>query len=252
VRRGRGERQQRRGTAGGAEAVVRLAGLLAGAAEGGALPRRGLDRVLAAAHARDRETLAHSLRVARYAVALARRLEVDAHLVAAIEWGALLHDVGKVGVPAEILHKAGPLSAEEEAVMRRHPLHGYRLLRDLVFLGPALDVVLSHHERWDGAGYPNGLGGDEIPLAARIFAVADTYDAIISDRPYRPARPHAAAVAELARVAGSQLDPRLVDAFLAIPEPRLAALRAEEAPELGDLDRLETGGYGREAAGGGY
>lgn len=204
---------------------------------GAALPSR-LGRMVAAAYARDAHTLAHSFRGARYAVALARRLEVDEHVVAAIEWGALLHDVGKVAVPAEILHKAGPLSAEEEAVMRRHPRHGYHLVRDLVFLGPALDVVLSHHERWDGDGYPNGLSGESIPLAARIFAVADTYDAITSDRPYRPARGHRQAVAELRRVAGTQLDPRLVDAFLGFPEALLAELRDQPAPEWQDLEEL--------------
>ena len=216
----------------------RLADLLARAAErGAAAPIDGL-RMVATAHARDRQTLAHSVRVARYAVALARRLAVGDDLVTAIEWGALFHDVGKIAVPAEILHKAGPLTAAEEAVMRRHPHHGYRLVRDLVFLGPALDVVLSHHERWDGAGYPNGLAGERIPLAARIFAVADTYDAITSDRPYRPARGHAEAVAELHRVAGTQLDPDLVAAFLALPEPHLAALRDEAAPEWRELERM--------------
>jgi putative nucleotidyltransferase with HDIG domain len=221
--------------------LARLADLLTRTAErGAAAPVDGL-RVVAAAHARDRQTLAHSVRVARYAVALARRLAVGDDLVAAVEWGALLHDVGKIAVPAEILHKAGPLTAAEEAVMRRHPRHGYRLLRDLVFLGPALDVVLSHHERWDGAGYPNRLARERIPLAARIFAVADTYDAITSDRPYRPARGHAEAVAELARVAGTQLDPRLVAAFLALPEAQLTALRDEAAPEWRELERLGRG-----------
>jgi putative nucleotidyltransferase with HDIG domain len=208
---------------------------------GATLPSR-LGRMVAAAYARDAHTLAHSFRGARYAVALARSVGVDEHVVAAIEWGALLHDVGKVAVPAEILHKAGPLTAEEEAVMRRHPRHGYHLVRDLVFLGPALDVVLSHHERWDGNGYPNGLSGESIPLAARVFAVADTYDAITSDRPYRPARSHRQAVAELRRAAGTQLDPRLVDAFLALPETLLTELRDHPAPEWGESGELSGEG----------
>jgi putative nucleotidyltransferase with HDIG domain len=224
--------------AGAGSTLARLSGLL-GQNGHGAAAVSGLGCMVVHAHARDAHTLAHSFRGARYAVALARRLEVDDQLAAAIEWGALLHDIGKVAVPAEILHKEGPLTPEEEAVMRRHPRHGYQLVRDLVFLGPALDVVLSHHERWDGGGYPNCLAGDSIPLAARVFAVADTYDAITSDRPYRRARGHAEAVAELARVAGTQLDPRLVEAFLAIPRSRLAALRDQAPPDWGELAGLD-------------
>ncbi len=189
--------------------------------------------LVATAHARDHEAIGHSFRVARYATALAAALGVhDEAALRAIEWGGLLHDVGKIAVPDEILRKAGPLDDEERAVLRTHPRRGYQMLRGLVFLGTALDIVLSHHERWDGTGYPNGLAGEEIPLAARIFAVVDTYDAITSRRPYRPARPHAAAVRELRRVAGSQLDPRLVSRFLDLPADHLARLRALEVPEL--------------------
>ncbi|HEX2163497.1 MAG TPA: HD domain-containing phosphohydrolase [Thermoanaerobaculia bacterium] len=228
--------------------IVQWARHLAERASRGLAPTEAaLARMVAAAHARDQETLAHSFRVARYAAALARRLEIADDLVAAIEWGGLLHDVGKIAVPAEILRKAGPLTRREAAVMRRHPRYGYQLLRELVFLGPALDVVLSHHERWDGTGYPNRLAGESIPLAARVFAVADTYDAITSDRPYRPARTHAAAVAELRAAAGSQLDPRLVDAFLALPEAHLAALRDAATPEWEELDGVAEAG--RAAAG---
>lgn len=222
---------------GAGSTLARLSRLLGRNGHDAASPS-GLGRMVVHAHAGDAHTLAHSFRGARYAVALARRLGVDDQLAAAIEWGALLHDVGKVAVPAEILQKVGPLTAEEEVEMRRHPRYGYQLVRDLVFLGPALDVVLSHHERWDGGGYPNGLVGDAIPLAARIFAVADTYDAITSDRPYRRARSHADAVAELKRVAGTQLEPRLVEAFLAIPRSRLAELRAQDPPDWGELEGL--------------
>lgn len=233
-----GSEERRGGGTRAGSALARLSGLL-GQGSRAAGPS-GVGRMVAAAHAGDAHTLHHSFRGARYAVALARRLDIDDHFVAAVEWGALLHDVGKVTVPAEILHKPGPLSGEEEMVMRCHPRIGYQFVRDLVFLGPALDVVLSHHERWDGAGYPNGLAGEAIPLAARIFAVADTYDAITSDRPYRPARSHRQAVAELARVAGTQLDPRLVDAFLALPEAELADLRDQAPPEWGELTNAST------------
>jgi putative nucleotidyltransferase with HDIG domain len=190
--------------------------------------------MVATAHARDHETIGHSFRVARYAVTLAERMRLGGETLTAIEWGALLHDVGKIAVPEGVLRKSGPLTEEETRVMREHPRRGYQMLRGLLFLGTALDVVLSHHERWDGRGYPNGLVGDTIPLSARIFAVVDTYDAITSDRPYRSARSHAEAVEELRRVAGSQLDPAVVQAFLAIPEDELADLR--------DLTRaVETG-----------
>jgi putative nucleotidyltransferase with HDIG domain len=242
-----GSKERRGGRARAGSTLARLSALL-GQGSHAAEPS-AVGRMAAAAHAGDAHTLHHSFRGARYAVALARRLDVDDHLVAAVEWGALLHDVGKVTVPAEILHKVGPLTAEEEEMMRRHPRHGYQLVRDLVFLGPALDVVLSHHERWDGRGYPNGLAGESIPFAARVFAVADTYDAITSDRPYRRARGHREAVAELKRVAGTQLDPRLVDTFLAIPEPRLAALRDQAPPEWGELPWVGREG-GRAQAGG--
>ena len=181
--------------------------------------------MVATAHARDHETIGHSFRVARYSVALARLMGMSEETLTAVEWGALLHDVGKVSVPEDVLRKSGPLTDEEQRVMQEHPRRGYQMLKNLLFLGTGLDVVLSHHERWDGRGYPNGLAGEQIPLSARIFAVADTYDAITSDRPYRAARGHAEAVAELDRVAGSQHDPRVVEAFLAIPEATLARLR---------------------------
>jgi len=181
--------------------------------------------MVATAHARDHETIGHSFRVARYAVTLAERMQLGGETLTAIEWGALLHDVGKIAVPEGVLRKTGPLTDEEMEVMREHPRRGYQMLRGLVFLGTALDVVLSHHERWDGRGYPNGLAGETIPLSARIFAVVDTYDAITSDRPYRPARGHAEAIEELRRVAGTQLDPRVVQAFLEIPEVELTELR---------------------------
>jgi len=181
--------------------------------------------VVAAIDARDHETTGHSFRVAHYALALARRLDIEGEHLRAIEWGALLHDVGKIAVPDAILRKAGQLTAEEWHVMRQHPNWGFEMLADVQFLEPALEIVYSHHERWDGGGYPRGLEREETPLAARIFAVVDTYDSITSDRPYRQARSHAEAITELCRVAGTQLDPDVVEAFIRIPEVELRRLR---------------------------
>lgn len=181
--------------------------------------------VVAAIDARDHETTGHSFRVAHYALALARSLEMGPDELRAIEWGSLLHDVGKIAVPDAILRKTGRLTEEEWHVMRQHPSWGFEMLADVKFLEPALEIVYSHHERWDGGGYPRGLQGEEIPLAARIFAVVDTYDSITSDRPYRRARGHGEAITELCRVAGTQLDPDVVEAFIRIPEVELRRLR---------------------------
>ena len=185
-----------------------------------------LGTVVTAVDARDHEITGHSFRVAAYAVTLARALGVERSLLKSIEWGALLHDLGKMVVPDAVLRKGGPLSSEDWLVMRQHPGWGFEMLAEVRFLQQAaIDIVYSHHERWDGAGYPRGLAGPAIPLAARIFAVVDTYDAITSDRPYRRARGHAAAVAELQRVAGAQLDPEIVEVFARLPEVELRRLR---------------------------
>ncbi|HUF77555.1 MAG TPA: HD-GYP domain-containing protein [Thermoanaerobaculia bacterium] len=181
--------------------------------------------VVAAIDARDHETTGHSFRVAHYALALARALEMGPDQIRAIEWGALLHDVGKIAVPDAILRKSGRLTEEEWHVMRQHPSWGFEMLADVQFLEPALEVVYSHHERWDGGGYPRGLRQGAIPLAARVFAVVDTYDSITSDRPYRRARSHPEAVTELCRVSGTQLDPRVVEAFIRLSEVDLRRLR---------------------------
>lgn len=185
-----------------------------------------LGAVVAAADARDHETAGHSFRVAHYAIALAKRLGLEGEELKAIEWGGLLHDVGKMAVPDEILRKVGPLSDREWSIMRQHPGWGFEMLADIRFLQKtALQIVYSHHERWDGEGYPSGLAGEEIPLAARVFAVVDSYDAMTSDRPYRRAGTHHAAVMELERVAGRQLDPQVVQTFRRIPEMELRRLR---------------------------
>jgi putative nucleotidyltransferase with HDIG domain len=182
--------------------------------------------VVTAADARDHETSGHSFRVALYAAALARGMGIHGEELKAIEWGALLHDVGKMVVPDEILRKMGPLTDSEWHIMKQHPGWGFDMLADVSFLQPAvLDIIYCHHEGWDGSGYPRGLAGESIPLSARIFAVVDTYDAITSDRPYRRARSHQTAVNELQRVSGQQLDPQVVEAFREIPEIELRRLR---------------------------
>ena len=182
--------------------------------------------VVTAADARDHETSGHSFRVALYAVALAKAMGLHGEPLKAIEWGALLHDVGKMVVPDEILRKMGPLTDQEWHIMKQHPTWGFDMLAEVSFLQPAaLEIIYSHHERWDGQGYPRGIAAESIPLSARIFAVVDTYDAITSDRPYRRARPHQVAVNELQRVAGQQLDPAVVEVFRELPEVDLRRLR---------------------------
>jgi putative nucleotidyltransferase with HDIG domain len=181
--------------------------------------------VVAAIDRRDHQSAGHSYRVAFFAVALAQEMGFQGDTLRAIEWGALLHDVGKIAVPDAILRKVGPLTDEEWHIMRQHPNWGYEMLADVQFLKPALEIIYNHHERWDGGGYPRGLKEGEIPMSARIFAVVDTYDAITSDRHYRRARSHKAATQELSRVASSQLDPAVVEAFVRIPEVELHRLR---------------------------
>jgi ribonuclease P protein subunit RPR2 len=144
-----------------------------------------------------------------------------------IEFGFLLHDIGKVAVPDAILYKADALSPEERALVARHPVIGWEILRDVEFLGEAKAVVRSHHERWDGGGYPDGLAGEEIPLAARVFAVADALDALTTDRPYRPAASLAEARAAIAAGAGTQFDPAVVAALARVPDAELERVRAD-------------------------
>ena len=138
------------------------------------------------------------------------------------QYGFLLHDAGKVGVPERILSKPGPLTAAEWRVMRTHPLIGYQMLASIPFLRNAAELVRSHHEMYDGSGYPEGLRRDEIPLPARVFAVVDAFDAMTTDRPYRAALPVERAAAELTRMAGTQFDPDVVAAFLPLSERLIA------------------------------
>lgn len=163
---------------------------------------------------RERETGLHSKRVATHTLLLATHHYNSANALREVYWGSLLHDIGKIGVPDAVLLKPGRLSDEEWRVMREHPRNGHLILQKLPFLSMAADIVLCHEERFDGSGYPAGLKGEEIPLAARLFAVIDTLDAMTFDRPYRKALSFDAAKAEILRMAGSQFDPAAVDTFL--------------------------------------
>lgn len=164
---------------------------------------------------RDVETNEHCLRVSRYATSICRRLGIcDPERLKTVEWGSSLHDIGKIGVPDHILRKPGPLSDEEWAVMKEHPRIGAKLLEGIEFLNGAASIVLHHHERWDGGGYPQGLSGTDIPLEARAFAVADAFDALTSDRPYRKAMSAEAAREIIAAEAGTHFCPDSVSAFL--------------------------------------
>jgi HD-GYP domain-containing protein (c-di-GMP phosphodiesterase class II) len=152
-----------------------------------------------------------------------------------IRRGAILHDVGKIGVPDAILKKPGKLDPEEWDEMRRHPEMGYRMLQHIRFLEPALDIVMSHQERYDGSGYPRGLVGDAIPLGARIFAVVDTFDAMTSDRPYRKALTIDDARNEIGEWSGRQFDPRVADAFLSLPAAAWSEVRERVHREVAAL-----------------
>jgi putative nucleotidyltransferase with HDIG domain len=186
-----------------------------------------LQALAAALDLRDNETAGHSQRVMAYAVEIAKVMGCSKKQLKTIARGALLHDAGKIGIPDAILRKPGPLTGEERAVMEKHVQVGYSLLNHIRFLVGAAEIVLTHHERFDGKGYPQGLLGGEIPLGARIFAVADTLDAMTSDRPYRRALTLAVAREEITQESGKQFDPEVVSAFLSIDEGTWGELRNE-------------------------
>jgi putative nucleotidyltransferase with HDIG domain len=178
-----------------------------------------------AVEARDAYTGKHAERVAAYGLELCRRIDPVLADDPETEFAFLLHDVGKVAIPDAILHKPEPLVDEERDLMRRHAVIGWEIVGAVPFLAEAARIVRSHHEHWDGTGYPDGLGGEEIPLGARVFAVADTLDAITTDRPYRRAAPLADARAVIRSAAGTQFDPRVVEALDAVPDEALEAIR---------------------------
>ncbi len=165
---------------------------------------------------RDTETEGHSQRVTDTTIELARALGVENKQLIHIRRGALLHDIGKMGIPDSILHKPGPLDEEEWDLMRQHPVFAYNMLNKIEYLRPALDIPHLHHEKWDGSGYPNGLRGPLIPLAARIFAIVDVWDALSSDRPYRKAWPPSKIRDYIQSQSGIHFDPQVVAAFLNI------------------------------------
>ena len=181
-----------------------------------------LRALVTALDARDRETGGHSERVAEVSIAIAEEMGMErgSQEWQELQWGALLHDVGKIGVPDHILRKPGELSEEEWEAMKAHPSAGHEIVRGIEFLGEAAELVHAHHERFDGSGYPRGLRGEEIPLGARIFAIADAFDAMTADRPYRPARAPERALAEILGNSGSQFDPAAVKAFLSVYQAR--------------------------------
>lgn len=179
----------------------------------------------AALDLRDRETEGHSQRVVAYTLRLARELRLGTEFMEHLRRGALLHDVGKIGVPDRILLKPAALDADERKEIEKHPQKGYEMLLGIPPLAEAIKVVLAHHERWDGQGYPLGLEADGAPLGARLFSVADTFDALTSDRPYRSRRPYEVARKIIAEEAGKQFDPKVVEAFLAVPPHEWEAIR---------------------------
>jgi putative nucleotidyltransferase with HDIG domain len=179
-----------------------------------------LDALLSALNTRNTEMEGHSERVTAYTMLLADLMGVSEEDMYHIERGALLHDIGKIGVPDRILLKPGPLNLEEWEEMRKHPLIGYRMCANIDFLKGASQIILHHHERWDGSGYPERLAGEEIPLGARIFAVVDAYDSMTTDRPYRTAMPYLSARNEIIKYSGTQFDPEVVRVFLSVTPSR--------------------------------
>lgn len=198
-----------------------------------------IENLMTALDLRDVETYGHSLTVAKYSQVLAGLLGLDdAQAQAHIRQGALLHDVGKIAIPDAILKKPGPLTGEEWEKIRLHPALGYGLIKEIKAVREAGNIILCHHERYDGAGYPKGLRGGAIPLEARIFAVADALDAITSHRPYRAARDFETAAAEIRAHAGTQFDPDIVKAFLCLAPVRWEKIRFETTRLLPAIDEF--------------
>lgn len=189
-----------------------------------------LEALVTALEFRELETTMHTRRVVLYSMALAQKLGLSEDQTQQLRRGALMHDIGKIGVPDAILNKPGPLSEDEWVQMRRHSSLGVDILEGIMFFQGAIDIVGASHEQYDGSGYPHGLKGEEIPLGARIFAVVDALDAITSDRPYRKAQSFDVAYKEIKSKRGTQFDPKVIDAYLAIDEDEWRALRGITLP----------------------
>ena len=203
--------------------------------------RATLRALTTALETRDSETHGHSERVVSYSLRLGLEYGLNREEMNSLEFGSLLHDIGKIGVPDSILRKPGKLTDEEWIRMREHPSHGQQILKGIEFLKGAARVVAQHHEKWDGSGYPLGVHGDEIDVCARIFAVADAFDAITSDRVYRRGKSYEEAAKELDEWAGRQFDPRVVDAFHRVPKEDWEELHRQSLlpkPEEFDVRRL--------------
>lgn len=191
-----------------------------------------LEALSAALDLRDRETEGHSRRVVEYTARLAEEMGLEKEVIKNIRRGALIHDIGKIGVPDAILHKPGALDGEERKIIERHPQLGYNMLVGIPYLREEIQIVVGHQEKWDGTGYPLGLRGEEIAIGARLFAIADTFDALTSDRPYRKGQTYDAARKLIEEESGKQFDPQAVAAFLAIPVEKWQEIRARVMDEI--------------------
>src|SRR5438094_932000 len=175
-----------------------------------------IEALAAALDAKDRHTEAHSRETAALARAVGHRLGLEDEALRFLEYGALLHDIGKIGIPGYVLNKPGPLDDEEAAIMREHPVIGERIVASVPFLSRIRPIVRAEHERWDGHGYPDGLKAEAIPIEARVIHACDAFQAMSSDRPYRRARPREWILKEIAAQAGQQFDPRVAEALLTV------------------------------------
>ena len=193
---------------------------------------------------KDAETEGHSRRVTAYTIAIARAMGIGKEQIAVIARGAFLHDIGKMAIPDAILRKPGPLTPDEVSVMKEHSFRGYNMLKRIPFLQEAAEIVYSHQEKFDGSGYPRGLKAEEIPLGARIFSIADTLDAIRTDRPYRPGRALPVAKDEIKAWAGRQFDPKIVEVFLNMPDNIWEDLRKEIDASIHHYPVYATGAKG--------
>ncbi len=191
-----------------------------------------LDALSAALDVRDRETEGHSRRVVEYTARLAEQIGLDKETIKSIRRGALIHDIGKIGVPDAVLNKPASLNEEERKIIERHPQTGYYMLADIPYLKEEIKIVVCHHEKWNGMGYPFGLRGEQIALGARLFSIADTFDALTSDRPYRQGRSYEAARKIIEEESGEQFDPQAVAAFLAIPADEWMQIRVQVMEEI--------------------
>ncbi len=199
-----------------------------------------LKALVQALETRDFETHGHSERVVTFSLRLGYELGLEKEVLRDLELGALLHDIGKIGVPDAVLRKPAKLNEEEWAKMKLHPQHGQKILRNIPFLEGAARIVGQHHERWDGEGYPFGLRGEDIDIGARIFAVVDAFDAMVSDRVYRKGCAYDDALAELERCAGTQFDPMIVEAFKAIPKEDWEILRERSLMDKQEISSFQS------------